>query len=58
MASPEPPRALSDTLSRTFSDDIFAEYVAKLEDEVGVNINQAGLRQVLTGSTASTDDDN
>jgi peptidyl-prolyl cis-trans isomerase D len=57
LASMESKR-VQDTLNRTFSDDIYAEFIAKLEDEIGVNINQAGLRQVLTGSAANTDDNN
>jgi peptidyl-prolyl cis-trans isomerase D len=57
LASIESKR-LQDTLTRTFADDIYAEFIAKLEDEIGVNINQAGLRQVVTGSGATADDDN
>src|SRR5262249_47489097 len=57
LASMESKR-LEESLTRTFADDIYAEFIAKLEDEIGVNINQAGLRQVVTGSGAATDDDN
>jgi hypothetical protein len=37
------------------SDDLFAEFLAQLESEIGVNINQAALRQVVTGARATDD---
>jgi peptidyl-prolyl cis-trans isomerase D len=46
-----------DTLNRGLSEDIFGEYVAKLESDIGVTINQAALNQVVTGGTANTGDD-
>ena len=50
-------KSLQDQLGRAFADEIFGEYVAKLEDEVGVDINPTGLRQVITGSSTTPDDD-
>ena len=38
------------------SDDVFAEYLAQLESEVGVTINQSALRQVITGARGDIDD--
>ena len=32
--------------------DIFGEYVAKLENEIGVTINQSTLNQVVSGGNA------
>jgi peptidyl-prolyl cis-trans isomerase D len=48
MASDEAKRMV-DTLNRGLSEDMFAEYVTRLEDELGVNINQSALNQVITG---------
>jgi len=48
MASDEAKRMI-DTLNRGLSEDVFGEYVARLEDEIGVNINQSALNQVITG---------
>ncbi|MFL6799786.1 MAG: SurA N-terminal domain-containing protein [Xanthobacteraceae bacterium] len=44
-------KQLSTTLTRGISEDMFAEYVAKLENEVGVTINQSALTQVISGGT-------
>lgn len=41
-------RAL-ETLNRGLSDDILAEYVARLESDIGVTINQSALNQVIGG---------
>jgi peptidyl-prolyl cis-trans isomerase D len=49
---------IRESLSRTLSDDLFAEYLAQLESEIGVNINQAALRQVITGARGDVDDNN
>ena len=45
-----------DTLNRMVSDDVFGEYLAQLESEVGVTINQSALRQVITGARGDIDD--
>jgi peptidyl-prolyl cis-trans isomerase D len=45
-----------ETLNRGLSQDILAEYVAKLESETGVSINQSALNQVIGGT--SPDDAN
>ena len=47
---------IRDSLSRMLSDDLFAEFLAQLENEIGVNINQAALRQVITGARGDIDD--
>jgi peptidyl-prolyl cis-trans isomerase D len=52
-ASEEAKRTL-ETLNRGLSEDIFAEYIAYLEKEVGVTINQGALNQVVSGG-ANTD---
>ena len=52
-ASPEAKR-LDDVVGRQISDDLFAEYVAAIEDELGTNVNQAALAQAVSGG-APTD---
>jgi peptidyl-prolyl cis-trans isomerase D len=48
MASEEAKRAV-ETLNRSLSEDILAEYIARLESEIGVTINQSALNQVVSG---------
>jgi peptidyl-prolyl cis-trans isomerase D len=57
-ATSEASKGLQETLNRALADDIFGEYVARLQDEIGVTINQAALRQVVTGAVAPDDDNN
>ena len=47
---------IRDALNRMLADDLFAEFLAQLESEIGVNINQAALRQVITGARGDVDD--
>jgi peptidyl-prolyl cis-trans isomerase D len=47
-ASADAKRAV-ETLDRGLSEDILAEYIAKLESEIGVTINQSALNQVVSG---------
>jgi peptidyl-prolyl cis-trans isomerase D len=42
-------KRLVETLNRTLSEDMFGEYVARLESEIGVSINQAALNQAIGG---------
>jgi peptidyl-prolyl cis-trans isomerase D len=48
MASEESKRAVQ-TLNRGLSEDILAEYIAWLERDMGVTINQSALNQVISG---------
>ena len=48
MSSEEAKRDL-DALNRGVSEDILAEYLAHLESEIGVTINQSALNQVVGG---------
>jgi peptidyl-prolyl cis-trans isomerase D len=48
MASEEAKRTL-ETLNRGLSEDILAEYIARLESDIGVTINQSALNQVVGG---------
>ncbi len=46
--APEAKR-LDEVVGRQIADDVFAEYVAALEDELGTNVNQAALAQAVSG---------
>jgi peptidyl-prolyl cis-trans isomerase D len=48
-------KRLSEALARAFSEDVFSEYIARLETEIGVTINQSALNQAV-GGRASSDD--
>jgi peptidyl-prolyl cis-trans isomerase D len=38
------------TASRSYTEDILAQYVARLESELGVRINQTALQQIVGGA--------
>lgn len=42
-------KALASTLQNSYADDIISEYIARLESDLGVNINQTALNQVIGG---------
>jgi peptidyl-prolyl cis-trans isomerase D len=46
-------KGLIETLNRAISEDIFAEYVTRLESDVGVSINQSALDQVIGGGASN-----
>jgi peptidyl-prolyl cis-trans isomerase D len=46
-------KQLTTTLQNAFADDIIGEYIARLESDYGVSINQAALNQVTGGGTAN-----
>ena len=53
VASDEAKRA-QETLNRAVTEDIFSEYIARLENELGVTINQSALNQVISGGAVDT----
>jgi peptidyl-prolyl cis-trans isomerase D len=53
VASEEAKRA-QETLNRSVTEDIFSEYIARLESELGVTINQSALNQVISGGAVDT----
>ena len=53
VASEEAKRA-RETLNRAVTEDIFSEYIARLENELGVTINQSALNQVISGGAVDT----
>lgn len=46
-------KRIEDTLKRAMSDDLLAQYVSRLETDIGVSINQAALNQITGASTAN-----
>ena len=53
MASEEVKRTV-DALNRGLSEDLLSEYIARLESEVGVTINQSALNQVVSGGAGDS----
>ena len=49
-ASPEA-KQLSTSLKNSYAEDIVGEYLARLENEFGVSLNQSALNQVIGGAT-------
>jgi peptidyl-prolyl cis-trans isomerase D len=43
-----------EALTRGLSEGVFAEYISRLESEIGVTINQSALSQVVSGGTGGT----
>jgi peptidyl-prolyl cis-trans isomerase D len=54
VAAPEA-KNIRDVLNRSLMEDIYSQYVAQIETDIGVTINQAAVRQVVTG-VVQTDD--
>ena len=52
-ASPEA-KQLSTSLQESYADDIIGEYIARLENDFGVTLNQSALNQVIGGGPANT----
>ena len=42
-------KSLDSTLKTSFADDINGEFIARIENDVGVTLNQAAITQVLGG---------
>jgi peptidyl-prolyl cis-trans isomerase D len=50
-ASSPDSKKIEASLQTSYSDDIIGEYLARLESELGVTLNQAALNQVIGGGT-------
>jgi peptidyl-prolyl cis-trans isomerase D len=48
----EEAKKIDETLRRSYADDIVGQYLVRLQNELGVTINQAALRQVIGGDAA------
>ena len=44
-------KAIADVLQNSYTDDVIAEYIARLENQFGVTVNQSALNQVVGGAT-------
>ncbi len=44
---------LSNSLKNAYGDDIFGQYIARIETDFGVTVNQQALSQVIGGGTAN-----
>jgi peptidyl-prolyl cis-trans isomerase D len=40
-------------MQSSFADDIIGQYIAKIENDIGVTINQTALNQVIGGGTSN-----
>jgi peptidyl-prolyl cis-trans isomerase D len=47
-------KALNDMVSRQVSDDVFGQYMAWLENDLGTSVNQSALQQALGNSAPDT----
>jgi peptidyl-prolyl cis-trans isomerase D len=43
-------KAIADVLQNSYTDDVIAEYIARLESDFGVTVNQSALDQVVGGT--------
>ncbi len=43
-------KAIATTLQNSYSDDLISQYIARLESDLGVSINQSALNQVIGGT--------
>ena len=48
-ASSSQGKAIADTLQNSITEDIVTEYIARLENDFGVSVNQGALNQVIGG---------
>ena len=46
-------KQLSASLQNSFADDIVGQYIARIEADIGVTLNQAALNQVVGGGTGA-----
>ena len=42
-------KAMSDAMRRSIADDLLGQYVAQLENDIGVTINQSAFNQIARG---------
>jgi peptidyl-prolyl cis-trans isomerase D len=52
-ATSQDAKRIAETLDRGLSEDLYAEYIAYLENEIGVTINQSALNQIVSGSASA-----
>ncbi len=57
MNSPEA-KTISQNLNRSMANDVFAQYVTKVQSDIGVKINRNVISQVVSGGSGTSGDDN
>ena len=50
-------KTISQNLNRSLADDVFGQYIAKVENEIGVTINRNAVSQVVSGTSNDTSND-
>ena len=53
----EEAKAISQSLNRSLSEDVFSQYIARVQSEIGVTINPNAVRQVVSGNSNNVGDD-
>jgi peptidyl-prolyl cis-trans isomerase D len=48
-------RKMRETMTRSYSEDVFGAYLAYVQRQVGVTVNQNALKQVVTGQSSAND---
>jgi peptidyl-prolyl cis-trans isomerase D len=50
-------KTISQTLTRSLSEDVFSQYIAQVEHEIGVTINGKAVNQAVSGTSNPASDD-
>jgi peptidyl-prolyl cis-trans isomerase D len=50
-------KTIAQALNRSLSEDIFSQYIARVESEIGVTINRNAVSQVVSGNSNAISDD-
>jgi hypothetical protein len=50
-------KTISQTLTRSLSEDVFSQYIAQVEHEIGVTINAKAVSQAVSGNSIPASDD-
>jgi peptidyl-prolyl cis-trans isomerase D len=53
----EEAKTISQSLNRSLSEDVFSQYIARVQSEIGVTINANAVRQAITGNSNNIGDD-
>jgi peptidyl-prolyl cis-trans isomerase D len=49
--SSETAKSIGDQLKNSYNDELFGQYVTRLESDLGTSINQAGVNQAIGRTT-------
>jgi peptidyl-prolyl cis-trans isomerase D len=47
---------IAQNLNRSLTEDVFTQYITRIESEIGVTINRNAVSQVVTGNSNVPDD--